>query len=894
MNKKWDIHEMPSMIRLDFAPLMIKAIPLRFPRRDRSSTHRWIRHATLTLLIAAAVAPRVLAEEPADPAIDLANKLLGQLTLEEKVSLCRGDGTMSLNAIPKIGLNERFWMSDGPNNVRPDLADSDFSHLKPDSDPSEQSTALPRLSVLAMTWDRNLARQYGRALGEEARARGKDMMLGPGVNIVRTPLCGRNLEYLSEDPFLAAQIAVPEIEGIQSCDVAACVKHFALNNQELDRGTVDVEVDDRTLHEIYLPAFEAAVKEAHVLAVMGAYNQFRGEFCCQNDLLLNQILKKSWGFPGPVFSDWGATHDTMKAALGGLDVEMNAGNAIQYFKDPLLQAVKDGQVPMAVLDDKVKRVLYLLIKIHKLDGQPRTPGSLNTPEHQAFARQVAEDGIVLLKNEDQLLPLDKTKIKSILLIGRNAIDDTTRGGNSAAGNPPYEVNPLAGLQNLLGTATRIEVEPLGSVFSTVDTAYPERKSKQPAEKSAGWSVEYYNSADLSGPVVKKTGMRSQFGWKRDRPEDVADDYSARISATVPVKKAGEFKFRLGHDGGVRIRVNGQVIADDWADGVYRQTAGAFTASGTDPLQIAVEYRHKADQLSTLNLSWHTPTSAPEPDLAALAERAKTFDCVLFFTGDHLDRSESGEGEGHDRPGIDQPAGTTEAVTAILAANPHTIVINQSGAPVAMPWVDQAHTLVQHSFSGMENGNALARVLFGLVDPSGKLTVTFPKSLGDSPAHALGNYNGQKVTYAEGVLVGYRWFDAKQIEPLFPFGYGLSYTTFAISNLKLSTPAIHAGDSVTATADVANTGNREGAEVVQLYVGDPSATVSRPPHELKGFEKVVLKPGEKKTVSFTLHSRDFSYWDEKTAGWKADPGAFSILVGDSSRHLPLQETVTLTP
>ena len=855
---------------------------------------RSVRRLILGLLLTISALTGARADEPVvdQAALDQANTLLGQLTLEEKVSLCRGDGTFSLNAIPKIGLTERFWMSDGPNNVRPDMSDLDFSHLKPDSDPSEQSTAMPRLGVLAAAWDRDLARQYGRVIGEEARARGKDMMLGPGVNIIRTPLCGRNLEYMSEDPYLTAQIAVPEIEGIQSCDVAACVKHFALNNQELDRGKVDVEVDDRTLHEIYLPAFEAAVKDAHVLAVMGAYNQFRGDYCCQNDLLLNQILKKSWGFPGPVVSDWGATHDTLKAALGGLDVEMNGGSAIQFFKEPLLDAVKDGQVPMAVLDDKVRRVLYLMIKIHKLDGQPRTPGSINTPEHQAIARQVAEEGIVLLKNDNHLLPLDQTKIKSLLVIGKTAVDGTARGGGSSAGNPPYEITPLVGLQNLLGTGTKIEVEPLGSVFGIVDINYASRK--QPPASSDVWSVDYYNSLDLSGPVAKTITLRSQFEWKRDRPAGVADDYSARISATVPVKKAGEFKFRLGHDGGVRILVNGQVIVDDWTDGPYREAQGTFTATGTDPMQLVLEYRHKSNEVGNLRWDWHTPVSTPETDLAALAERAKTFDYVLFFTGDPDNHDETGEGEGRDRLSMDLPAGTTEAVTAVLAANPNTIVINQSGAPVAMPWVDQAHTLIQRGFSGMEAGNALARVLFGQVNPSGKLTVTFPKKLSDSPAHALGNYNEQKVTYAEGVLVGYRWFDAKQIEPIFPFGYGLSYTTFAISNLKLSASSIHAGDSVTATVDVANTGNRDGAEVVQLYVGDPSSSVPRPPHELKGFERVSLKPGEKKTVSFTLGSRAFSYWDEQTSNWKVDPGAFSILVGNSSRDLPLQQAITVMP
>lgn len=686
---------------------------------------------------------------PADPAEVLASQLVGKLTLEEKVALCRGDGTMFINAQPKVGLVDAFWMDDGPNNVRRDVKADDFAAARPDNDPSDVSTSLPRLSELAATWNRDLALKYGQVIGEEARARGKDMMLGPGVNIVRTPVCGRDFEYMGEDPYLTSQMAVQDILGIQSRDVAASVKHFALNNQEWNRGSVDVEVDDRTLHEIYLPAFEAAVKDGHVLTVMAAYNRFRGDYCAQNDLLLNQILKKSWDFQGLVVSDWGATHDTVAAALGGLDVEMDAGKKIRYFKDPLVQAVKDGTVPMAVLDDKVRRILYVMEKIHKIDGQARFAGSINTPEHQAVAREVAEEGIVLLKNDKNLLPLDPHKIKSLLIVGSNGVKGNTRGGGSSAGEPPYEITAIDGIQKLLGDGVKVESVPLVDAKASPDK-----------------------------------------------------------------------------------------------------------------------------------------TSAA----AALAEKAKGFDAVLVFTGDRMGRGAAAEGEGGDRPNLDLPPGTTETVTALLAANPNTVVINQSGAPVEMPWADQAPTLIQYWFSGMEGGTALARVVFGEVNPSGKLPVTFPKELKDSPAHALGNYNGTKVNYAEGVLVGYRWYDAKEIQPLFPFGFGLSYTTFSLANLKLSAPAIKVGDTFTASADVTNTGKRAGAEVVQLYVGDASASVPRPPHELKGFEKVLLQPGETKTVSFTLHPRDLSYWDVKTNGWKIDPGTFSILVGTGSRELPLQAEV----
>ncbi len=693
--------------------------------------------SSLSLVCSAQTSP----DSSADPAEILANQLLAKLTLEQKVSLCHGSTTMSVNAIPEIGLNDPFMMSDGPNAVRKDLGTTDFNDPQGIDPKAVQSTALPRLVALAATWNRDLALKFGQVLGDEARDRKKDMMLGPGVNIVRTPLNGRNMEYLGEDPFLSGQMAVQDIIGIQSRDVAACVKHFALNNQELNRKGVDVTVDDRTLHEIYLPAFEAAVQQGHVLGVMSAYNKFRGQYCAQNDFLNNQILKKSWGFPGLVVSDWGATHDTVGCALGGLDIEMDEGNKIKFFTEPLLQAVQSGQVPMSVLDDKVRRILYVLAKIHKIDGQQRAAGSRNTPEHQAIAEQVAEESIVLLKNDKNILPLDPSKIHSVLIIGLNGYSTTSWGGGSSQGNPPFEITPKDGVAQLLGAGAQVKTTPFG------------------------------------------------------------------------------------------------------------------------------------------------PDAKVDPQ--ALAQMAKENDVVLFFTGDYVRGKVCAEHEGHDRPNMDLPPGTTEALTAVLAARPDTVVINESGAPVAMPWVDQAPTLVQYWFAGMEGGSALARVLFGQANPSGKLPVTFPKKLEDSPAHALGNYNPTLVNYAEGVLVGYRWFDAKSIEPLFPFGYGLSYTTFKLDNLKLDKTSITSGDHLNVSATVTNTGKVAGAEVVQLYVGDSSASVPRPPHELKGFEKIMLQPNETKTVTFALAPRDFSYWDVKSNGWKIDPGQFSILVGDSSRNLPLQ-------
>jgi beta-glucosidase len=484
-----------------------------------------------------------------------------------------------------------------------------------------------------------------------------------------------------------------------------------------------------------------------------------------------------------------------------------------------------------------------------------------------------------------------------LVIGKNAINPTSRGGGSSSGNPPYEITPLDGIRKLVGPGVQIDVEPLDEAFTTAKPdalAGEATASSKDPKKANVWKQEFFSATDCTGSATKTEFMPERsFEWNKGKVPDHALNYSARVSTTIPVKKPGTFTFLLGHDGGARLLVNGKAIAEDWTPGNYRVTSGTFVATGTEPFQFAVEYRHDDRQPSIMNLDWRTPLSKPLPDLAALAKRAQSAHCVLFFCGNHAGRGKNGESEGVDRPDMELPEGTTEAVEAVLAANPSTVVINQSGAPVAMPWADRAHTLVQYGFSGMEGGNAVARVLFGQVNPSGKLTVTFPKQLADSPAHR-GNYNDTLVNYAEGVLVGYRWFDAKGIEPLFPFGYGLSYTTFAIKNLSLSATSIRAGGELTATVEVANTGTREGAEVVQLYVGDPSASVPRPPSELKGFEKVSLKPGETKNIHFTLHARDFSYWDEKGGDWKIDPGVFSISVGNSSRNTPEHMKVTVLP
>ncbi len=672
--------------------------------------------------------------------------LLPRLTLGEKISLIHADSKFTTAAIPRLGIPRR-WLDDGPNGVREDIGPDTWA---PAGHTDDFSTAMPVGICLAATWDPALAYREGEAIGQEARARGKDIMLGPGVNILRTPLCGRNFEYLGEDPFLTSQMCVGYIRGEQSQDVSSCVKHFALNNQEFDRMNINVEASERVLREIYLPAFKAAVQQGGVWCVMGAYNQFRGQHCCENDYLLNKILKGEWGFKGVVMSDWAGAHDTRECALNGLDLEMGTDKKYDDFHlaQPYLTLLKSGELPMAGLDDKVRRNLRVMLATHVLDPGRKT-GSLNTHAHQAVARQVAEEGVVLLKNENHILPLDASKIKTIAVIGENAIRLQAHGGDSSGIKAFYEITPLQGLVNRVGTNVNL-------VFSE--------------------------------------------GYRKD--------------------------------GG--------------------------------------------------------------PELAKRAvAAAKTADVVIYVGG--LNHDKGFDCEGADRKDMKLPYGQDELIQKIVAANPRTVVVLEGTMVEMDAWLDQVPALVEAWYPGMEGGNALARVLFGDVNPSGKLPATFPKKLSDTPAATLGAYaypgtNGT-VTYAEGLLVGYRWYDTKHIAPQFPFGFGLSYTTFRYSHLKLI-PDAGTNHIVTAQFEIENTGKRAGAEVAQLYVHEDHPRLMRPEKALKGFKRVFLQPGEKQTVSIPLNQAAFAYYDDGKKSWVAQNDRFEILIGSSSRDIRLRDDFNL--
>ena len=694
--------------------------------------------------------------------------LLSRLALEEKVALVHADSSFSVAGVPRLGL-DKLVMDDGPLGVRAEGRDQQ-------TPVDDFSTAMPATLGLAATWNTDLAVAYGAEIGQEAVHRGKNIMLGPALNIQRTPLCGRNFEYLGEDPFLSSRMAVNYIRGEQGQGVSSCAKHYAANNQEYQRMSINVEMDERALREIYLPAFRAAVQEAGVMTVMGAYNRFRGQFCCENNYLLDRVLKKEWGFKGAVMSDWGGVHHTDLAATNGLDMEMGSRQPFDeyYLANPYLAGLKDGRFPVSALDEKVRRNLYVRFKlnlIHDPAAPPvpkaEPPGPLSTPAHQETARKVAEETFVLLKNQN-LLPLDPGKVKTVAVIGANATAHFANGGGSARIKPPYEINALQGISNRLGSGVKI-------IFA-----------------------QGYNAPVGPGRL----------------------DYRPDTEEIVLPRKVSEL---------------------------------------VDEAEAA----------------------------------AKAADVVIYVGG--LNHKGGYDTEGADRKDLKLPGGQDELIQKIVQANPKTAVVLMGGGAVEMDaWLAKAPALLYAWYPGLEGGNALASVLFGDVNPSGKLPCTFPKRLADSPAHALKAYPGTNgtVEYNEGLLVGYRWFDTKQIEPLFPFGYGLSYTTFKYSKLNLVPGADASRLPLTVEFELANTGRRAGAEAAQVYVQELHPLLPRPVKELKGFAKVLLQPGEKQKVSIALDRRAFAHYDPDKKGWVADKGAYKILVASSSRDIQLTDEFEL--
>ena len=708
-----------------------------------------------------------------------AEEVKGKLSLEQKVSLLGGCATMYLKAIPEAGIYREWAMSDCSHTMKPEHGRADWPYVQGVDD---RSTALAPLSALGCTWNRGLATLHGHVMGEQMRALNKDQMLGPGVNINRTPLCGRNWEYMSEDPYLVSQMVVPLIQAVQSHGIAATVKHFAVNNQELARNSVDTLVDERTLHEIYFPAFRAAIREAGSLCLMTAYNKFNGVHCSENAYLQRGILRDRWGFMGQIVTDWGGQHSTVPAALNGGNLEMDRGKGIRYFTDyygtgkfPLLEAVKNGDVPEATVDEMVLHLLYAMAKTGFFE-KAQDKGERLTEKHQQAARTIGEEAIVLLKNEKGVLPLDKASVRTVAVVGLAADLKQAHLGCSCESHPLYEITPLAGLREYLGDGVKVDIYPLGASERNADVA---KVSKEQLE-------------------------------------------------------------------------------------LMRIAGGSFTDFGEGQKRLVV------------------PADAVE-------KACRAADVVIVFTGTTMGYGRAHETEGGDRPDMSLPPGHDEEIAKILSWNlPKLVVVNRSGAFSELPWADRCATLVHMPYLGQEAGRPLARTLFGDVNPSGKLTATWPRRLADTAVSQMGTYNGKKVIYNERFYVGYRWFDEKGIAPLFPFGYGLSYTTFAYGKAQVAA----ADGGWTVTVPVTNTGKVAGKEVVQLYVEPVEHKVERVKKELKGFVKLALEPGETRAASLAVTPRAFAYYDVLTHRWRTLAGAYRLRVGGSSADLPAEVTVSV--
>ncbi len=689
---------------------------------------------------------------------------LSRMTLEEKVALCHAQSKFSSAGVPRLGIPE-LWMSDGPHGVRAEINWNDWGYAKWTND---SITAFPALTCLAATWNPEMAAKYGKAIGEEARYREKDVLLGPGVNIYRTPLNGRNFEYMGEDPYLASVMCVPYIQELQKNGVAACVKHYALNNQELWRGHIDVDLSDRALHEIYLPAFKAAVEKGGAWSIMGAYNKFRGQHACHNDFLLNKILKEEWNFDGAVITDWGGAHNTFEAAVNGLDIEMGSyTNGLTsestftyddyYLAHPYLKMLKEGLVKEATVNDKASRILRLIFRTAMNRQKPY--GSVATEEHYEIAREIGNEGIVLLKNTPvvkkgtPLLPIDGAKYQKILVVGDNAVRLLNQGGGSSELKVKDMVSPLEGLRDVYGD-----------------------------------KVQYAK------------------GYAAGRP-------------------------------------------------MYG----------------------RADEISP---------SVMDSLRAEAVRMAKDADLVILVGG--LNKNHFQDCEGGDRLQYGLPFGQNELIEALSGVNKNVVLVLLSGNAVEMPWVNKVPAIVQGWYLGSMGGKSLADVLSGAVNPSGKLPFSFPAKLADCGAHAFDtlSYPGDSIReeYKEDILVGYRWHDTKKIPALFPFGHGLSYTTFAYGKPIASAKTMDSDGTLTVTVPVKNTGSVAGKEVVQLYVGDEQCDVLRPVKELKHFRKVSLAPGEEKEIVFTITPDDLKYYRPLANTWQADAGKFTLYIGSSSADI----------
>jgi beta-glucosidase len=794
--------------------------------------------------------------------------ILSKMTLDEKLTIIGGIDDFYIRGLPRLGL-PALRMSDGPLGVH------DYG----------PTTAYPAGIALAASWDTELARRAGVSMGRDARARGVHFILAPGLNIYRAPMNGRNFEYFGEYPYLASRMAVSFVEGIQSQDVIATVKHFAANNMEYGRLDHSSDVDERTLREIYLPAFESSVKEAKAGAVMDAYNLVNGVHMTENNTLNNVILKKEWGFDGILMSDWVATHDGIAAANAGLDLEMPSAAFMN--KHILMPAIQSGAVSLATIDDKVRRILRKAIQFGFYDReQTDRTIPLYDLRSRELALEEARSGMVLLKNENHLLPLDKKKIRTVAVLGPDAYPAVIGGGGSSLAKPFNSVSCLEGISNYLGKDVHVsyvtEDAPLEDIVTGTEFVTAPGGPR-------GLEGEYFNNEELRGPpALVRTDERIAFHWGEGSYADAGpvDHFSVRWTGYFIPATEDDYKFYVSADDGVRLYVNGERVIDDWQH--HGETLDTYSSrlEAGKAYQIRLEY-FEAVGTATARFGIAPASRALGKETRDLAEKAEAVILCMGF-------DPSSEGEGGDRT-FRLPGGQDNFIQQIADVNKHVVVVLTAGGNVDMSrWIDNVSALLHAWYPGQEGGTAVAQILFGDYSPSGKLPASFERRWEDNPTfNSYYPKTGEKrVPYSEGIFLGYRQYDRSTVKPRFPFGFGLSYTTFEYSDLKVSPAAADTGIPVTVAFSVKNTGLREGAEIAELFVGDSHSAVPRPIKELKGFAKVHLKPGETKSVTLTLDRRAFSYYDAGKSAWKAEPGDFAILVGSSSAHMELQGSFSL--
>jgi beta-glucosidase len=822
---------------------------------------------TLLLITAAMMTVNAFAQRASDDEVvdERVRKLLTQMTLEEKLNLIAGTGFDTVE-VKRLGI-PALHMTDGPAGIR-----------------EGQATSFPSGIALAATFDPKIIYDVGKAIAQEAKAKGKNVLLGPCVNIQRNPFGGRNFESFGEDPYLAARMAVGYIEGIQSENVIATVKHFAANNQEQDRMSIDVRIDERTLHEIYFPAFKASVQKAKVWSVMSAYNRLNGPFASESEYLLTEILRDRWKFRGLTMSDWGAVHSTIPTIKSGLDLEMPVGLFLN--KKMVGQALSEGKIEERQIDQMVGNLLRTLIISGLMDGKTGGPGSIDTPGHRAIAREAARGGIVLLKNQNALLPIDKSKIRSIAVIGPNAATARVGGGGSAEVKPFAAVSPLEGMRTAAGGDVQINYSP--GVVALADTQpIPSANLRTPDGKN-GLKGEYFANINMNGsPVLTRTDTNLDFHWGTGAPaENVPDDqFSNRWTGELVASVSGLYVLSLASNDGGRLYLDDRLIVDVWGDHATLSGTALVQLTAGEARKIRVEH-YESRGNADLVLGWQL---LKDDVIANAVETARKSDLAVIFVG----LSDALEAESRDRVELALPKEQEELIRAVSNANRKTVVVVTSGGPVTMGgWLPNTPAVLQAFYYGEEGGTALADVLFGKVSPSGKLPMTMLKRWEDSPAFGRYPGDGKTVSYDEGILVGYRWFDEKKIEPEFPFGHGLSYTNFKYSNMRLIEGTGRGKPVLTVRFDVQNTGTLDASEAAQVYVQDIESTVSRPVQELKGFEKVFLKAGETRTLDIQMGIDAFSFYDPVQKAWLAEKGRFKILAGSSSRDIRLSGTFSL--